>query len=225
MKWSRSGGKRCAELEEWISAYADGQTTRADAEVVEAHLSGCAHCAALLRRHRRTRGLIRLTSGDSWTPPDLRLRIVHAITSEPRPKRRVAWPFGLAACLTLALLVGAFSIVGNPVWHAASNAPTSQPSPAAAAPTHSPTLVRAACSNASGRALARCLGVPFHWLPSILGDERYERANVLDAGKSAIRPPLPLERHSPTQAVSHVAAKGGATAAPKNQGQHGLIPT
>ena len=227
MKWSRSGGKQCADLEEWISAYADGQLARADSEAVEAHLADCARCAALLRRHRRTRGLIRLASGDSWTPPDLRLRIVHAITREQRPRRRIVWPLGLAACLALALLVGAFSIVGNPVWRTASDVPASQSSQAVLAPTHFPTPVRTSCAHASGRALASCLGVSFLLLPTILADEQYERYQQMAAirpSKLVIRPPLPPERHSPTSAVSHVVAEGGATYGVNSQAQHGSVP-
>ncbi|HVC82918.1 MAG TPA: hypothetical protein VNL35_20725, partial [Chloroflexota bacterium] len=134
---------------------------------------------------------------------------------------------GLVACLTLVLSVGVFSIVGNPGWHTASDAPASQPSPATAAPNHSATPVRATCANQSGRALASCLGVSFLLLPTILADEQYERYQQMAAirpSKLVIRPPLPLERHSPTPAVSHVVTEGGATYGVNSQAQHGSVP-
>jgi anti-sigma factor RsiW len=70
---------RCADLLEWISAYADGQTTAAQTELVEAHLARCVECRAALARHRQVARLLRRTDTvDSWLVPDLRLRVAHA---------------------------------------------------------------------------------------------------------------------------------------------------
>ncbi|HVA88835.1 MAG TPA: zf-HC2 domain-containing protein [Chloroflexota bacterium] len=225
VNWSRSGGKQCADLAEWISAYADGQTAGADSEAVQAHLNDCAVCQAVLRRHRRTSGLLRLASGDSWNPPDLRLLIAHGIAGDRRQPRRPLWGIGLAACLAFVLLVGVFSFGEISGWNASS------PVPAVQQPTVTATVAiastRGSCSRMSGPALARCLGVSLLLLPTILADQhyqRYQRMAAVRPSKPVIRPPLPLERHSPTPAVLGEVTKGGATRALVNESQHGLRP-
>ncbi len=222
MNWGRSGGKQCAELEEWISAYADGQTARSDSEAVEAHLADCARCGALLRRFRRTRGLLRLASGDSWTPPDLRLLIAHSIARDQRPRRRPLWPISLAACLVLALVVGAFSLGGASPWRSTSLGTAPQAASAATIAVSPPSA--AACAHAYGRVLARCLGMSWVLLRTALAEERPDHRVGARPAKPAIRPPLLLERHLLTPAVLSMVAKGGGIEGITNRGQHGPIP-
>lgn len=212
---------RCADLEDLISAYVDGQAAPEESRSVQAHVAECPRCAVLLRRQQQTKRLLRLSSADNWNPPDLRLRIVHAAARRPR-RLRALWPAGLAACIAILVLIGAFSFGEISAWNAATPVPAAQQPTVAATITASPGHVP--CSRMSGQDLARCLGVSLHWLPTVLAEERSSQTAALIHAHPAIRPPLPRERHAITLSVSHTALKGGGIRAVYSPSQVGLVP-
>jgi anti-sigma factor RsiW len=121
----------CAELDELISAYADGETVPAQTEVLQMHLETCARCTAVLRRHRETRRLLAFASDDAWTPPDLRLRVTQAYRLQSQSARRSRVVRPVAACVAvLVLLVGVLlgqavllqNATGRPAPHVAQTA-------------------------------------------------------------------------------------------------------
>jgi hypothetical protein len=219
---SKPSGMQCAELDELISAHADRQTTVAESEAIEAHMVLCARCKAKLRRHQRTLGLLRHSSVDSWSPPDLCLLIAHRIAEDRQPARRPHWAIGLAACLVIAILLGAFSLGTDSPWRSASSVAGFQP--ATVLTTSLTTPSAAACAHATGRVLARCLGISLSWLPTLLAEERPDHVAVAAVPKHEMSPPLQSERHSLTPAVTGILSKGGDIGSTTMKGRHGLIP-
>jgi predicted anti-sigma-YlaC factor YlaD len=119
---------RCAEMVELISAYADGQTTPAETQSIKAHLADCNHCRAVLRRQQQTRRLLHLVGDDTWTPPDLRLRVAQALRRPERARPR-RWGVLSAAVAGIAALVVAIGLLGGQVLpQQAAPPPAAQPS-------------------------------------------------------------------------------------------------
>lgn len=210
---------RCADLDELISAYADGQTVPAQREFVEAHIHECSRCRAVLRRHQQTRRLLHLLNDNTWTPPDMRLRVAHAYR---RRQQGAVWrpqlAAGVAASLAVLLFVAALA-GGQGPWHAAAPVVLSSPSPAVAPlPAHR-TLAQCG-PHLPEYALARCLGVSRHMVPAILAEE-------VDFGQSSYiatsLPPAPW-RPSSQSASRYSAEKGGGIRTVSTRHRSGLIP-
>jgi Putative zinc-finger len=101
----------CVEIAETFSAFVDGEVNLTERERVTRHIRACATCATRLKRERQTRQLLsRALSVDSWTPPDMRMRVMLAARHQqrgPASRRLPAALAGLVATLlvTLGLLV------------------------------------------------------------------------------------------------------------------------
>lgn len=222
MNWGRLSRKPCAGIDEWLSAYADNQVEPEAARAMQTHLADCPRCAALFKRHQGTRRLLHLSSADSWNPPDLRLRVTHAI-ARPR-RRRALWPAGLLASAAIMILLGVFVSGQASWWQAASPVAVPPAAPATATVTLPHTRTVRSCPDLSGRALAACLGVSMHWLPTVLTTERSRPATLIHPLTSVISPSLLLERHATSGSVSQSAPKGGGSQTTNHSGLHGLVP-
>lgn len=122
----------CAELADLLSAYADGQTTPAQTEYVEAHLAHCPRCRRVMQRHVEVRHLIRLGTDDAWTPPDLSLRVTRALQGRyPRARQRPS-SFLRAGGSVIAVLL-ALQLLGLPASQPGASPTATVPS---AIPTH-----------------------------------------------------------------------------------------
>jgi putative zinc finger protein len=212
----------CHAVTETMSAYADGEVSSPSGAAIAAHLADCSSCASLYQRHLQTKRLLSLSDADSWTPPDLRLRIIHAAASRPRRRRRTLWPAGLLASAAMVALVAVFAIGLGPTSFTAS--PAATPSPQATiADSLSPRP--ASCSHESGRARARCMGVSLYWLPTVLAEQRYGGAMTgRDDHSVLLSPPLSNGRPSVDLAVHDVTVKGGGNGRISAKGRQGLTP-
>lgn len=80
----------CAQIEERLSDYLDGQLAATERREFDAHVSGCSRCAPLLRSVSSMVG--RMRTLDALEPPsDLVSRILDQ-TVGPRAAERKAWP-------------------------------------------------------------------------------------------------------------------------------------
>jgi hypothetical protein len=173
---------RCVDLNDQLSAYADGQTGQAQTEALETHLTSCERCRRVLARYRQTGSILALAREDNWTPPDLRLRIMLA-SQQPQRQRLAVWRPVISACVAAVALLGA--VLGAHALAPASVAtPAAQPQQvvASALPVSStPHVVHAAsvagCPQHSILAIARCLGVSRTLVPIILMEERDARSS------------------------------------------------
>jgi anti-sigma factor RsiW len=123
----------CPDLDELLSAYADGQALPAQSEFLELHLRSCVRCQNVLHQYRLTRRLLQTALDDCWVPPDLAGRVAAA---ERTPQRRLRAMIGLAA-LTAAVCTLTLRAGGLPRTTAE---PGPTPSPVTALPTTPPRL-------------------------------------------------------------------------------------
>jgi len=211
------------DLEESISAYADNELPAGSAQALAAHLKECSSCTSLYKRHLQTRRLLSLSDADNWTPPNLRLRIVHAAARPPARRKRTLWPAGLLASAVMTVLVAVLALGAGPTGFSASPAATPSAEATVASTTQSARF--ASCADLSGRALAGCLGISFQWLPTVLADLRYSRAMTATVPITAARrSPLPMERHSQARAGIGVVAPSAGSGAMAKPKPNGLIP-
>jgi hypothetical protein len=215
-------GEQCGDVSAIMSAYVDGQSQPERAAAVTAHLAGCRSCASLHEHHLQTRRLLNLSEADAWTPPDLRLRIAHAVAEEPVRTRRGLWPAGLLASAAIVAMVAAFTLGAGPAGWTATPAATPQSSPPPVIATTAPSP--SSCARLSSRALARCLGVSLQFLPTVLDDARYGRTTTHSQAHHAILSPLSIERQSASLVIHHASVKGGGTGRTSEQGRHGSVP-
>lgn len=109
----------CDEARLKLHALLDGELEVGSAREVEAHLSGCANCAAELARVRELRRAMSGADLRFKAPAALRARIEAAIPSEPRliksPSRRsLLQGFALGTALSAMAATGAvFMVVGS----------------------------------------------------------------------------------------------------------------
>ena len=200
----------CSELDELLSAYADGQTVPAQNEFLEAHLTACWRCQAVLQRYRRTSLLLRRSLDDRWAPPDISMRVARTYARlQHRNYRRLK----LAVLAFLALLVT--GIAGSQTLFQSASQPYDPPQPKSAAASTlgrpvdqaAQTLSPAQCVHMSVTARARCLGVPRHLVRTILADE----ADALRSSIDSIQRPASGPQSS-TSTRAHTILKGGVTA-------------
>ena len=144
--------KKCTEITELLSAYADNELTGSDKRSVEEHLAACENCSALLEIYRE----ISISVDESNTPvPDaLRIGVMNRVRSETIPiateeKKKKWWQHQvlltrlapIAACLAVVLIV--WQVGGNmtsvndyaapEAAPAGAPAPETMPAPAASA--------------------------------------------------------------------------------------------
>ncbi|HLV58439.1 MAG TPA: zf-HC2 domain-containing protein [Natronosporangium sp.] len=77
----------CEQVREALSARLDGEETGMAAARLEAHLAGCAGCAAWLAQAER---LDRMVAHAQPVPPDLTAGILAAVAADPRTRSRQA---------------------------------------------------------------------------------------------------------------------------------------
>jgi anti-sigma factor RsiW len=99
----------CTELDDLLSAYADGETVPAQSEFLELHLATCSRCQLVLARYRDTRRLIKSALDDRWAPPDLSDRIACAYRRSHGVPRLITvigrLSVGVAALLVITTLL------------------------------------------------------------------------------------------------------------------------
>jgi len=102
----------CADADNVLHAYVDGELTGADREAYESHLRTCETCTRASRFQARFKAAIRGHLPRPALPVGLRSRITTAIASAPSPRRRWLWQaypraftVGMAAAAAMVLLV------------------------------------------------------------------------------------------------------------------------
>lgn len=95
----------CADLRDLLSAYADGQASPAQRELLDLHLERCRACQARLHGLRQTRELLLRLPADGWAPPPPRLSRTGAMAR--------GMPGWCAALLVGALLGGGLTWAGQ----------------------------------------------------------------------------------------------------------------
>ena len=205
---------RCAEMGELLSAYVDGQAGSLEQQTAAAHLAQCPRCRAALRRQQQTRQLLNLASDERWTPPDLRLRVAHAL-QHPRPARRTRGSMLGVAAASLAALMLAVALLAGQVL-----TPWAAPAPAA----HS---IRAAMHVRAGN----CRWCPVYMLAERPDLTRAERTVLLEEAVSASLPakpihypPLPAGWPATTSVLAQTVSKGGEATQLRNAPMYALQP-
>jgi anti-sigma factor RsiW len=102
----------CADADNLLHPYVDGELTGADREAYETHLHACEACTQASRFQARFRAAVRGHLPRPGLPIGLRSRIETALASAPSPKRRWLWQaypraftIGMAAAAAVVLLV------------------------------------------------------------------------------------------------------------------------
>ncbi len=128
----------CRTTHSWMTEYADGALDAARRARAEAHLAGCADCAALARQMAQTRSLLRgLTPAQ--TSPQFDARLAARLAAARRPSEAGAWWSRLFPAQppllrpALALGAAAFAVLGVLASHpfAPPPAPPTAPDDAA----------------------------------------------------------------------------------------------
>jgi mycothiol system anti-sigma-R factor len=103
----------CAEFEAQAQAYVDGELSVEQTAAGDAHAAGCGRCAALARRERAYRNVLRRQPREA-APAELRQRIQADLRRERRRAARPRWrPFAIGA----AIAAGGFVLVAlMPAW-------------------------------------------------------------------------------------------------------------
>jgi anti-sigma factor RsiW len=103
----------CAEFEAQLHAYVDGELSVEQTAAGDVHAAACARCAALARRERAYRLLLRRQPREA-TPVELRERIHAALGRERRRARRPRWHH---LAIGAAVVVVAATVVWlDPAW-------------------------------------------------------------------------------------------------------------
>jgi len=93
---------------EWLDGYFDGELDAARAAEFEAHLPGCAECAAALARHQALRAAIGAAGLYAKAPASLRARVGAGLSAGPAAAsgRGWAWRAGGLGGVGAMLLIG-----------------------------------------------------------------------------------------------------------------------
>jgi anti-sigma factor RsiW len=102
----------CADADNVLHAYVDGELAGADREAYESHLRSCQTCTQASRLQARFKAAIRGHLPRPALPAGLRSRIETALAAAPSPRRRWPWQaypraftVGMAAAAAVVLLV------------------------------------------------------------------------------------------------------------------------
>ncbi|MBR0872252.1 anti-sigma factor [Bradyrhizobium tropiciagri] len=109
----------CEEAEVLLHALIDGELDAGHAREVEAHIEGCAHCAALTTEYREIRQAMAETDLQYKASPALRRRIEEALPqAQPRPlpqavpsRRAVLRGFAMGSAVSAIAATGLVAIV------------------------------------------------------------------------------------------------------------------
>src|SRR5688572_21405423 len=81
----------CADIEPLVPVYLDAELTGRDLHDVEAHITACVDCAALLRAELAFRRLVLVHAVAPAAPERLRQRIAAALDAADRPAWSARW--------------------------------------------------------------------------------------------------------------------------------------
>jgi len=97
---------KCKDIEELLSAYADGELERTQKEFVEVHLSGCADCRATLEKFRLVNDKLSTLSSLKATP-DIREKIISQVKSGSFPPdiRMRRWIMSGASAVIIIVII------------------------------------------------------------------------------------------------------------------------
>ena len=102
----------CDEAEILLHALIDGELDASHAREVEAHLAGCAKCAAAARDYREIRKAVAAGGMRYAAPPELRRRIEASLPQAEVPTRRaVLRGFAMGSAVSAIAATGLFAIV------------------------------------------------------------------------------------------------------------------
>lgn len=93
----------CADLDARLDGYLEGELSPAEHDAVEAHLAGCAACAALHADLVALRKRARRAPAQIPPPPAVWAAIERRMTRDSRPATRSPWLLAAAAVLLVAL--------------------------------------------------------------------------------------------------------------------------
>ena len=100
---------RCRDLEELLSAYADGELNRTQKDFIEEHLRHCESCRATLGELEAARSLL-LSLQDIPAEPDIREITLSRIKTGKDSYRKVSWRW-LRPVVTAAVLMAVIAVV------------------------------------------------------------------------------------------------------------------
>jgi hypothetical protein len=205
---------QCTELDELVSAYADGQTVPAQSESLEQHVASCSRCRGVLRRQRTTRLLLQGALNDRWVPPDLTLRIAYQLRRRDERGR----PARIAAACTvgIAALAVAFGIV-------VSHGPVQVAAPAVPVVDEIQAPSASGCEACNARLSVRYTMAYGHKVPAALALEVTYDVDANTSGSGHPGRATPAGR--PARAVirsGKPTAKGGETTEALSQRSGGL---
>lgn len=98
----------CADIEPLVPVYLDAELTGRDLHDVEAHITACRDCGALLRAELAFRRLVLVHAVAPAVPHRLRQRIAAALDAADRPERSVRW---IAIAVAAATAIGTVVVV------------------------------------------------------------------------------------------------------------------
>jgi len=90
----------CADLRDLLSAYADGQASPAQRELLDLHLERCRTCQMRLGDYRRVGALLVLLPGDAWAP-----EAIPSLSTRPRAGGLPALAYRGTAILVICLVM------------------------------------------------------------------------------------------------------------------------
>jgi anti-sigma factor RsiW len=90
---------------EWLDGYFDGELDAARAAEFEAHLPGCAACAAALARHQALRDAIGAAGLYAKAPASLRTRVAAPLESGGAARSRRGWAWRAAGLAAVAAMI------------------------------------------------------------------------------------------------------------------------
>ncbi len=120
----------CAEYQDRLSAYIDGELARWSRVKLESHLRGCLECRAVMRELQQQDEAIRTAIQALETPDYLTGAVMHRIPALPPARRaRAVWPWvgGLALAGAQAAALIAAWVWGFQSAVRTAGSPTSQP--------------------------------------------------------------------------------------------------
>ena len=82
------------ESDNWqtkIDQYVDAELSTEDMRAMEAHLRGCASCAAVALRHTRLKHVTKMAGKRYFANSEFRRRVQQQISVNRRPARRWGW--------------------------------------------------------------------------------------------------------------------------------------
>jgi mycothiol system anti-sigma-R factor len=103
----------CTEFGAWVHPYVDGELSVGETAAADAHVATCVTCAAVVRRERGMRQLLRRQPREA-APAELRARV--AATMRHDVRRKLAWRAAWVAVPAVAVVLALIVAVSVPSW-------------------------------------------------------------------------------------------------------------